>query len=127
MNIAVIGIGSNIEPDLNIQKAIQIIARHHEFIAASQIITTKPVGYENQPDFLNGAILISTKISLKELGRWLKSVERDLGRIRTKNRYGPRTVDLDILVWNRKIVDKDVFQRDFLRDALKELLPDLEL
>ena len=127
MNTAVIGIGSNIKPVANVRKAINIISDSHECVAISRIRKTKPVGYKDQPDYLNGAMLISTHQSMRELRKWLKSVEDNLGRIRTKNRYGPRTIDLDILVWNKRIVDDDVFQRDFLKKAVEELLPGQDL
>jgi 2-amino-4-hydroxy-6-hydroxymethyldihydropteridine diphosphokinase len=57
----------------------------------------------------------------------LKELESKLGRVNTDNRYGPRTIDLDILVWNGEVVDEEVYEREFLRKSIKELLPDLDL
>ena len=56
----------------------------------------------------------------------LRGIENELGRIRTANKDGPRTIDLDVVVWNGGIVDDDVFQRDFLKQAVLELMPSLQ-
>lgn len=122
MNRAVIGIGSNIKPEENVAKAREIIAQNHQVLAVSRFIETKPIGYTDQPNFVNGAMLIETVMNRMELKQWLHEVEIQLGRVRTENKYGPRTIDLDIVVWNGEIVDQDVHERDFLRDAVVEVL-----
>ncbi|MFC1569350.1 2-amino-4-hydroxy-6-hydroxymethyldihydropteridine diphosphokinase [bacterium] len=124
-NIAIISIGSNIKPQKYIQKALDIIRNSHQFLAESQFVKTKPIGFHNQDDFINGAIKIDTDMSFKELTLWLKNVEKKLNRIRTQNKNGPRTIDLDIVVWNGTVIDKDVFERDFLKNAVFELEPTL--
>ena len=127
MNTAIIAVGSNIQPEENIKLVKEIIAKEMELLAESTWLWTKPIGFTDQPDFLNGAILVRTELRLEDLKNRLTAIEERLGRVRTKNRYGPRTMDLDIAVWNGRVLDDDVYHRDFLKSAIKELLPDLDL
>lgn len=127
MNRVVIGVGSNIDPDKNIPAARERIAREHKVFAESQFVETEPVGFEDQPNFVNGAVLIGTQMERDELNDWLHEVERELGRVRGENRFGPRTIDLDVVVWNGEIVDGNVYDRPFLRQAVLELRPDLSI
>lgn len=126
MNQAIIGVGSNIEPQKNIAKAKAILARDFELVAESAFVRTKPVGYARQADFLNGAVLVHTDWTRERLRRHLKTIEDALGRRRTVRRFGPRTLDLDIVVWNGKVVDKDFYERDYLKKAVLELEPGLK-
>lgn len=127
MNRVVIGVGSNIDPEKNIAKAKEILTSEQKFIKSSQIIKTKPIGKKNQPDFLNCAFLIDTDLSREEFNRYLKGIEKKLNRFKTKDKFGPRTIDLDIVVWNGEVVDEDFYKRDFLRSSVQELLPDLQI
>ena len=127
MNTAIIAVDSNIQPEENIRLVKEIIAKEMELLAESTWLWTKPIGFTDQPDFLNGAILVRTELRLEDLKDWLTAIEERLGRVRTKNRYGPRTMDLDIAVWNGRVLDDEVYHRDFLKSAIKELLPDLDL
>ncbi|MEQ9618153.1 MAG: 2-amino-4-hydroxy-6-hydroxymethyldihydropteridine diphosphokinase [Deltaproteobacteria bacterium] len=126
-NRAVIGVGSNIDPEENIKKAKEAIASEFKLIGASSFIRTEPVEFKNQPMFVNGAVLIETVIDYAELKARLIDLEIKLGRVRTGNKNGPRIIDLDILVWNGDIVDRDVYEREFLAESVKELLPELDL
>ena len=65
MNQAVIGVGSNINAEENIKRAIAMIRDGHELMAESEWTWTKPIGSEDQPDFLNGAVLILTSFDKK--------------------------------------------------------------
>lgn len=121
-NTCIIGIGSNIEPEKNIREAMKIIGAEHELIMVSGLITTSPLGIKDQPDFLNGAAKIRTSVSEEEFVKYLKSVEERLGRDRSLPKFGPRTIDLDIVIWNGRIVDDDYYERDFLRDLVSEVL-----
>jgi len=126
MNRAVIGIGSNIKPHKNIEAARKRIANQCNIVGESKIIKTKPIGFLNQPDFLNGVILIETLFDREEVKFFLRGIEDQLHRIRTENKYGPRTIDLDILVWNETVVDEDVYERQFLKQAIREVLPEFK-
>tara|TARA_B100001964_G_C14250602_1_gene609728 strand:+ start:1480 stop:1875 length:396 start_codon:yes stop_codon:yes gene_type:complete len=125
MNIAAIGVGSNINPDYNIKKAKQILTKDHKLLGSSSFIKTRPIGFKDENDFLNGAFLISTDLKFEEFIEYLKKVEKKLGRIKSYKKFSSRTIDLDLVVWNEKIIDKDFFTRKFLRNSIIELLPNL--
>jgi 2-amino-4-hydroxy-6-hydroxymethyldihydropteridine diphosphokinase len=126
-NRAVIGLGSNINPEENIRKAKGAIAGEFNLIKSSSFVETDPVGYEDQDKFLNGALLIETELDAGSLKSWLKNLETELGRVKTDNKHGPRAIDLDILVWNGEVVDGEVYEREFLRRSIEELLPEIDL
>ena len=127
MNLAVIAVGSNINPVKNVQGALARIAARHRILARSRLRRTEPIGPKDQPDFLNGALLVETQMDRRALRGWLRHVEADLGRVRAAEKSGPRTIDLDIVVWNGRIVHEDVRERDFLRCAVAQVCPDLEI
>ena len=125
MNHVVVGIGSNINARANIEKALELM-RDDGTVSiekTSRLATTPPVGFTNQPDFVNGAILVQTPLHSDALRAYLRQLEDRLGRVRTGNKYGPRTIDLDIVVCNGTVVDNDYHERSFLADAVHELIP----
>lgn len=124
-NRVVIGMGSNIRPEEHIRQAKAAIESVHEILKVSSFIKTEPVGYKDQDRFTNGALLIKTDMDAAELKEWLIKLENKLGRMKTENKNGPRTIDLDILVWNGEVVDDEVNEREFLKDSIHELLPEL--
>lgn len=121
MNRAIIGVGSNIAPADNIPRALALLKQHHHVLGKSSLVTTSPIGFANQDDFINGAIAVETTCEQQQFTTYLKTVEDKLGRVRTVNKFGPRPIDLDIVVWNGTIIDNDYFSRDFLRNAVEEL------
>lgn len=120
-NLVVIGMGSNIEPYLNFAEAIQRLKQKIKIIKLSSLQITKPVGIIDQADFINGALLAKTDMVYADLKLFLKKIEDDMGRDRSAPKYGPRNIDLDIVIWNEKVVDDDYYSRDFLKDAVEEL------
>lgn len=100
-NRAFIALGSNIEPrDRYLRDAVKMISeRAGEILEQSPIYDTAPVGYVEQSSFLNMVIEIETSLTSMDLLMVCQSIEQDLGRIRTIDK-GPRTVDLDILLFN---------------------------
>lgn len=126
MNTAIIGLGSNINPKENIKQAEGILGKRFRILSISKFVTTKPIGNRAQADFLNGAVLLETDLELKALKAALKAIETSLGRRENHNRLDPRTIDLDILVWNDKITDQDFYTRPFIKSAVLELLPNLK-
>ena len=100
-NRAFIALGSNIEPrDHYLRDAVQMISqRAGTILKQSPIYDTAPVGYVDQSSFLNMVIEIETTLSSMDLLTVCQDIEQDLGRIRTIDK-GPRTVDLDILLFN---------------------------
>ncbi len=125
MNQAVIELGSNIEPEKNILRAKKLLSEKFKIVRESKFSKTKPIGGIKQPNFLNGAILLETELELAELRNILKSIEQTLGRAKDSLKFGPRTIDLDIIVWNKKIIDPDFYARDYLRISVLEILPNL--
>ena len=126
MNEVVISVGSNINPELNVKLAKETLNKISVLLRVSQFYITKPLGFTEQPDFLNGAFLIQTEDSWEIFNRKLKQIEIDQGRVKTENKNGPRCIDLDIVVWNKKIVDPDFYRRDFIKKTVLELIPDLK-
>lgn len=121
MNDCIIGIGSNIEADRNITEMLRILTAKVEIIQVSQMVQTKPIGIEEQAEYTNGAVRIRTEMNLEALSLYLKMLEDQMGRDRSQKKFGPRNIDLDILIWNNAIVDPDYYTRDFLRNSAAEL------
>ncbi|MEC9172934.1 MAG: 2-amino-4-hydroxy-6-hydroxymethyldihydropteridine diphosphokinase [SAR324 cluster bacterium] len=123
----VIGLGSNIDPEANLEQAVQELKSRFKVSKQSQWTLNKPICIQYQPDFYNGALLMETELEQQSLKKELKRIEDILGRDRSLPKFGPRTIDLDILIWNKKVVDEDYYERDFLRKGVEEIIPDLEL
>ena len=123
----VIGLGSNIDPEANLEQAVLELKSRFKVSKRSQWTRTKPIGIQNQPDFYNGALLMETELEQQSLKKELKRIEDILGRDRSLPKFGPRTIDLDILIWNKKVVDEEYYKRDFLRKGVEEIIPDLVL
>ena len=121
MNIAIISIGSNIDAEKNIARMLKILGNEVEIQKVSNLVKTKPVGIEDQPDFTNGALKAQTGMKKDELNRLLKTIEDELGRDRSVPKFGPRTIDLDIVIWNDEIIDEDYYTRDFLKKSVEEV------
>ena len=123
----VIGLGSNIDPEANLEQAVQELKSRFKVSKRSQWPRTKPIGIQHHPDLFNGALLMETELEQQSLKKELKRIEDILGRDRSLPKFGPRTIDLDILIWNKKVVDEDYYERDFLRKGVEENIPDLKL
>ena len=135
MHTAYIGIGSNLgERELTIRDALALLAADPdlEVEAVSAIRETDPVGVVDQPRFLNAAIRLTTELAPRPLLERLLAVEQQLGRVRNE-RYGPRTIDLDLLLYGEEIVDEPglrvphprLAERRFVLEPLAELDPGL--
>ena len=125
MNTAVIGVGSNINALKNIAMAKEALSREQRLDKESAFIATSPIGFSDQPDFMNGAFLVSTELPIDEFKDYLKGLEDRLGRVRTGNKFGPRAIDLDVVAWNGKIVNNDFYERDFVRNAVLDVMPEI--
>jgi len=121
MNECIIGVGSNIGAEKNIAEMLRLLAADFEIVQVSQMVQTKPIGITEQPDYTNGAVLIRTDMSMKSLSLYLKNLEDRMGRDRSQQKFGPRNIDLDILIWNNAVIDPDYYTREFLRDSAAEL------
>ncbi len=125
MNEAVIGLGSNINPEKNIVLAQGLISSKFRIIKTSTFLKTAPQGDLQQPDFINGAVLIETPLVQAEVKQLLKGFESQMGRTNAMHCNKPRIIDFDIHVWNKEIVDPYFYKWDFLRGIVLELIPDL--
>jgi 2-amino-4-hydroxy-6-hydroxymethyldihydropteridine diphosphokinase len=136
---AFVGIGSNLgEPERQIAEALELLRAEVgiEVLAVSSLRETEPVGYRDQPNFLNGAVALETELSPRELLGRLLEIELRLGRERGAGpRFGPRTIDLDLLLYGDETVDEPgltvphprLAERRFALEPLAELDPSLEI
>jgi 2-amino-4-hydroxy-6-hydroxymethyldihydropteridine diphosphokinase len=136
---AFVGIGSNLgEPERQIAAALELLCAEEgiEVVAVSSLRETEPVGFLNQPNFLNGAAALETELSPRELLDRLLAIEQQLGRQRGAGpRFGPRTIDLDLLLYGDETVDEPgltvphprLAERRFALEPLVELDPSLEV
>ena len=131
---AYLGLGSNLgDREENLRKSLSLLGERGEIIALSSVYQTEPWGYADQPSFLNLVCGFRTYLSPPELLGLVQEVERRLGRVRTI-RYGPRTMDVDILLYGDRIVDTPDLQiphpripeRAFVLAPFAEIAPDIE-
>jgi 2-amino-4-hydroxy-6-hydroxymethyldihydropteridine diphosphokinase len=139
MTRSFVGLGANLEDPLaQIERAVELLAAEDgvEVVAVSALRETDPVGYEDQPRFLNGAVELRTTLTARALLERLLSIERSLGRVRGEGpRFGPRAIDLDLLLYGDAVVDDPGLQvphprlheRRFALEPLAELDPALEI
>jgi len=121
ISTAILGIGSNIDPDDNISRMLRLLSTKVKIVKVSSLIKTPPIGISEQSDFTNGAVKIETKMRREELTNLLKNIEDELGRDRSGPKFGPRTIDIDLIVWNGEIVDEEYYSRDFLKRSVAEV------
>lgn len=136
---AYVGLGANLgDREETIRSAVALLGTQPgiDVVAVSSLRETEPVGYVDQPAFLNGAVAIETELSPQELLGRLLAVELALGRVRGKSpRFGPRAIDLDLLLYGAEVVDEPgltvphprLAERRFVLEPLHELDPDLSL
>ncbi|HEY6222662.1 MAG TPA: 2-amino-4-hydroxy-6-hydroxymethyldihydropteridine diphosphokinase [Gemmatimonadales bacterium] len=96
----VIGLGSNVEPERHLPRAVRLLGEKAEVVAVSSVWATAPVGPPGQPAFVNAVVLLRTEVAPERVKReLLRPVEAALGRVRTADRFAPRTLDLDFVAW----------------------------
>ena len=133
---AYIGLGANLGPrEVTLLRAADLLAAEPgiEVLEISQLRETEPVGDVEQPSFLNGAVVLETTLSPRELLDVLLRIERELGRVRGGERWGPRTIDLDLLLYDDEIVEEEglrvphprLYERRFVLEPLADLEPEL--
>lgn len=134
-----VGLGANLgDRKATIRRALELLAAEPgiDVAAVSTLRETAPVGYLDQPPFLNGAAVLETELPPRELLDRLLAVERALGRVRASGpRLGPRPIDLDLLLYGDEVVDEPgltvphprLAERRFVLEPLAELDPGLTL
>ncbi|MFM8448119.1 MAG: 2-amino-4-hydroxy-6-hydroxymethyldihydropteridine diphosphokinase [Candidatus Nanopelagicaceae bacterium] len=132
---AVIALGSNIgEPKANLDLAIALLKEATDVKQVSSYYVTKPVGYEDQPDFLNAVCIIESELPAMELLKMLQGIEKAMGRERTI-KWGPRSIDLDIIQYGSLLSNAEeltlphprAHERKFVLEPWHEIEPDAVL
>ena len=119
-----LSLGANIDPLENLTNALDILADHVELIAVSSIWSGPPIGVDG-PDFYNAAAHIRTPLSQHALKRdVLHKIERASGRKRSADKFAPRQLDLDIIIFNALEVEIDIWRYAYLAVPLAEIHPD---
>jgi len=104
-------------------------------VAVSQLRETDPVGFLDQPRFLNGVVALDTDLGPRDLLAVLLEIERGLGRVRDGARHGPRTIDLDLLLYDAETIDEPdltlphprLHERRFVLEPLADIDPGLQV
>ena len=132
MTLAYVGLGSNLgDREALIRRAADLIGARR----LSSLLETEPWGYADQPRFLNAAAEVDTPLTARQLLVHLLDVERRLGRERIGPRWGPRCIDLDILLYGDETIDEPglvvphprLTEREFALRPLAELVPSLKI
>ena len=132
---AYVGVGSNLNgPEGQVERAIDAISRipESELDARSSLYQSAPFGPVDQPDFVNAVVRLMTNLDAPFLFHHLRQIESSQGRVRGKH-WGPRVIDLDLLVFGDVIIDLDdlnvphpgIAERNFVLLPLQEIAPDL--
>ncbi len=132
MTRAFIGLGANLgDREGTIRAALAALDATDEIevVAVSRLVDTEPVGVGPQPRFLNGAAELETTLPARELLDRLLETERRFGRVRVPGEHGPRTIDLDLLLYGDETIDEPgltvphprLHERPFVREPLAEL------
>ena len=127
--------GANIAPEANIARALQLLSRSATLTGLSSFYRTPAIGRPEQPEYLNGVVRLETELLPMRLREVLRAVEHAIGRVRTKDAWAPRPIDLDILLYGQTVIsgdgleipDPDITRRPFLAAGLLELDPALRL
>jgi 2-amino-4-hydroxy-6-hydroxymethyldihydropteridine diphosphokinase len=136
VTLAYVGLGANLgDRESTLIAAVDALAAEEgiEVVAVSTLRDTKPVGVGEQPRFLNGVVLLETTLSARELLDRLLEIEQRFGRIRVPGEHGPRTLDLDLLLYGDEETDEPglrvphprLHERRFVLEPLGELAPGL--
>ncbi len=136
MTRAYVGLGANLgDREATLRAAVEALAAEEgiEVVAVSTLRDTEPVGVAAQPRFLNGAVALETTLSARELLGRLLAVEQRFGRVRVAGEHGPRTLDLDLLLYGAERIDEPglavphprLHERRFVLEPLAELDPEL--
>ncbi len=132
---AFIGLGSNLgEREATVRAALEQLSQLPEttLLRVSSLYDSEPVGPEDQPDFVNAVAQLDTALTARQLLWNLALIEKRLGRVRSQ-RWGPRTIDLDLLFFGDQVIDDDdlrvphpeITRRAFVLAPLAELEPGL--
>ena len=121
-----LSLGSNIEPESNLPKAIDLLAQYGRVEAVSDAWESRAVG-SSGPNFLNASVLLITDIEPADLvARMARPIEAALGRVRTGDKNAPRPIDVDVMMVDREAYNRDRWDSAFVLLPIAELLPEAE-
>ena len=119
-----LNIGSNIDPERHLQQAIRLLREHGRVEAISNAWQSHAFG-SNGPDFLNACVLFLTPLQADELKEQvIRPIEAKLGRVRGEDKFAPRTIDIDIILFDEEPFGWEFWSNAFVVVPLAELLPD---
>jgi 2-amino-4-hydroxy-6-hydroxymethyldihydropteridine diphosphokinase len=135
--VVFLGLGSNLsDPRMQLQKAITALAdlRKSRLVAVSSFYRSRPMGPQDQPEYINAVVSLETELEPEALLNALQTIERDQGRVRDRH-WGARTLDLDILLYGNEVISTERLTvphpglqlREFVLYPLHELAPELEV
>jgi 2-amino-4-hydroxy-6-hydroxymethyldihydropteridine diphosphokinase len=120
----ILGLGSNINSSENMIRALELL---NQQIGVPRVSSTweSPAAGSDGPDFLNAAAWVETSLNMTDLKQHiLLQIEAELGRVRTTDKNAPRTIDIDILIFDENLIEPAVWEQAFLAAPVAELLPD---
>lgn len=121
---AYLNIGSNIEPERHLREAIRLLRERGQVKAISNVWQSHAYG-SNGPDFLNACILFLTSLDDRDLKEQIiHPIEAELGRVRGPDKYAPRTIDIDIILFDEEPFGWEFWSNAFVVVPLADLLPD---
>ncbi|MCB2178447.1 2-amino-4-hydroxy-6-hydroxymethyldihydropteridine diphosphokinase [bacterium] len=118
-----LNLGSNIEPEHYLPEAVRLLQKYGQVDAISSAWQSHAYGSDG-PDFLNACVRFWTRLTADELIKLvLRPIEAQLGRVRGPDKYAPRTIDIDLVLFNEEPYDKNFWEVPFVVVPLAELLP----
>lgn len=119
-----LSLGSNIEAEQNLPKAIDLLREAGKIVSVSSVWESESVGFDG-PNFLNACILFLTNLQSAELKeKIIRPIEAKLGRVRGEEKNAPRPIDIDILLFDNQPLNTDFWNYAFVIVPLAELIPD---
>jgi 2-amino-4-hydroxy-6-hydroxymethyldihydropteridine diphosphokinase len=123
LNRSLIGLGSNLNPEENIKEALSLLGDLVAIRKISAVYQSPAVG-STGPDYLNSAALIETDLPLELLQKnVLSSIENQLKRVRSSNKYMDRTIDLDVLIFNQTVLDPELWTQAHVAVPAADIFP----
>lgn len=118
-------LGSNIDPEVNMPRAVLELCRHFRLLGVSKVWETPPVQGDG-PNFLNAAVLVETDFEPERIKmEVIRPLETQLGRTRTADKHAPRTIDIDVVIWGEHTIDPQLWEFAHVAVPAAELLPEL--
>lgn len=133
---AYIGLGSNLaDPESQLKRAVEALGRipQSRLAALSRFYRSRPMGPADQPDYINAVAMLDTRLDALDLLDALQAIELEQGRVRGPQRWGPRTLDLDLLLYGAEIINNErllvphpgIADRNFVLYPLADIAPEL--